>query len=122
MLWLLILLQLVPLLVIILGGSGILDPLGRVVVASIPLPAPGESHFLVNVVRFVTAYWFIACLWLMPVGALFAVFYVAFDAALTKLERLAWALSFVFGQSVTVVLYCVLKFLGSRGGHLESVA
>jgi hypothetical protein len=123
MLWLLLLLQLAPLLVVILGASGVLDPLGRLVIQSIPLPGPGEkAGLLINSVRFITAYWFVGCLWLMPLGSLAAVVYVAFDAALTKLERLTWAVSFILGQYVTVILYCVLKFLAGRKQSVPSVA
>jgi hypothetical protein len=122
-LWLLLLLQLVPLILLFAGASGILDPLGRLVVDAIPLPAPGQgSGFLINVARFVTAYWFFGCLWLIPLGALAAVVYVAFDATLTKIERFAWAVSFVLGQPVTVVLYCVLQFIAARKQNVQSVA
>ena len=122
-LWLLLLLQVVPLVLAIAGASGALDPLGRAVVQIIPLPGPGErSGILISAARFITAYWFFGCIWLMLLGALVAVLYVAFDKALTKLERLAWAISFVFGQSVTVILYCVLKFLGARSRGQQTVA
>jgi hypothetical protein len=114
-LWLLLLLQLIPVLLLFAGASGILDPLGRLVVNAIPVPAPGAgAGLLITVARFVTAYWFFACIWLIPLGALAAVVYVAFDATLTKTERFAWAVSFVLGQPVTVVLYCVLQFLAVR--------
>ena len=114
-LWLLLLLELIPIVLIVAGSSGLLDPLGRSVVESIPLPAPGErSGFLINAARFVTLYWFFACVWLIPLGALLAVVYVAFDATLTKLERVVWAIAFLLGQYVTVILYCVLKFLSIR--------
>jgi len=122
-LWLLLLIELVPIVLMVAGSSGILDPLGRVVVESIPVPAPGErSGLLIDVARFITAYWFFACLWLIPLGALVAVVYVAFDATLTKLERLVWALAFLLGQYVTVILYCVLKFLSVRKKVPQSAA
>ena len=117
-LWLLLVSQLLPLILIVLGASGALDPLGKAIVQSIPLPAPGErAGFLINAVRFFTAYWFIACIWLEPVAALVAVLYVAFDDALTKAERITWAVGFIFGQSVTVILYCVLGLLAFRKQH-----
>ena len=106
----------------IAAASGALDPLGRLVVQIIPLPPPGESSFLVNATRFVISHWFVVCLWLMFLGSVATVLYVAFDRALTKLERLAWALGFIFGQSVTVILYCVLQFLSPRVGRSPSVA
>jgi len=122
-LWLLLSIQLVPLVLLALGASGALDPLGHMVVQSIPLPAPGErAGFLINAARFVTAYWFFTCLWLVPLGSLVAVAYVAFDTALSKLERLAWALSFLLGQYVTVILYCVLGLLALRRQNVRSVA
>jgi hypothetical protein len=101
MLWLLLLLQIVPLVLIVAGASGILDPVGTLVIQSIPLPAPGErSGFLINTVRFVTVYWFLACLCIGPLGSLAAVAYVAFDRALTKAERLTWALGLRYPVSL----------------------
>jgi hypothetical protein len=114
-LWVLLLLQVSPTLLIIADASGVLHSVGQFVVRSIPLPAPDETSFLINLVRFLIAYWFVGCLWVMSLGALAAVLYVAFDGALTKLQRLAWAISFVLGQSLTVILYCTLHLLGSRG-------
>jgi hypothetical protein len=120
--WLLFWLQLAPLLVGIAGASGALDPFGQFVVRHIPLPGTGENRgWLINVARFVTAHWFFACVALPIVGSLIAVFYVAFDGTLSKLERVAWAISFILGQSVTVVLYCVLRMLGSsRARHVAA--
>ena len=122
-LWLLLLWQIVPLLLAIVGISGLLDPLGTFIIQSIPLPGPGERPgFLINAARFITGHWFLYTLWLMGISWLVAVVYVAFDSALTKLERLAWAISFVFGQSVTVILYCVLGLLALRSQYHASGA
>jgi hypothetical protein len=121
--WLLLFLQLVPVLLLIAGGSGLLDPFDRLIVESVPLPVPGERRgALINTLQFVSAHWFVGLLWFMPVPALLAILFVVFDKALTKPQRLAWAWSFLFGWPVTVILYCVLKLLGPRGVHLSAVA
>jgi hypothetical protein len=122
-LWFLLLLQAAPFLLAVAGASGVLDPLGALAIRSIPLPGPGEqAGFVIDTARFLIAHWFFGCLWLMSISSLVAVLYVAFDKALTKLERLAWALSFVLGQPVTVILYCVLGLLGSHNQRQASVA
>src|SRR3954453_14464635 len=91
--WFLLFLQLVPVFLMLAGASGILDPLGQLVVSAIRLPAPGErAGFLINLARFVSTYWFVGCAVLTLAGSLLAVVYVAFDRAQTKLERLAWAI------------------------------
>jgi len=110
-------------LLLALAASGILDPLGHLIIESIPLPGPGEkSGFLLNAARFVTAWWFLGCIWFLALVSLVAVAYVAFDTVLTKSERFAWALSFLLGQYVTVILYCVLGLLALRKQSTATVA
>ena len=122
LLWLLLLVQVVPVLLVAASTSGFLDPLTQRIVQSIPLPAPGERvGFLINATRFLTAYWFFGCIWLTTLGAFAAILYVAFDRTFTKAQRLVWAISFFLGQSVTVATYCVLQLLGSRNKHSPSV-
>jgi len=126
-LWSLLLLQAAPLLILIASGSGLFDPLGHFIERSVPLPPPGEprsfiTRFVVNTTRLVTFWWFMVCVWLIALGSIAAIVYVAFDRAITRLERFAWALSFVFGHPVTVILYCVLGLLSLRPQRQPSVA
>ena len=122
-LWVLLLLQVVPLLLIIAAGAGILDPLGVFIEQSVSSPIQGGwPRFVVNATRFVTFWWFVVCLWLMGLGALAAFVCVAFDQTLTKLERLVWAAGFAVGHSVTIILYCVLKLLRAYTQQQQAVA
>ena len=121
--WLLLFLQLAPVLLLIAGASGLLDPLGRLIIESVPLPAPGERRgALIDTLQFVSGHWFIGLLWFMSVPALLAILVVVFDKSLTKLQPVAWVCGFLLGWPVTVILYCVLKLLGPRAVPVSAVA
>ena len=113
-LWGLLLLQVLPIVVIVLGGLGVFDPIGTFLENAIPLPAEDESPGIaIHISRFVVTYWFIGCIAIAMIGSLAAAVYVSFDSSQTKLQRAAWIVSFVLAQSVTVILYCVLNLLGT---------
>ena len=113
-LWGLLLLQVLPVVVIVLGSLGVFDPIGSFLENAIPLPAEGESPSMaINLSRFVVTYWFIGCIAIPMLGSLAAAVYVSFDSSQTKPQRATWVVSFVLGQSVTVILYCVLNLLVS---------
>jgi len=121
-LWLLLLAQACPLLVVLASGAGFFDPLG-VLIEQIALSTAGQPPtFLVNATRFVTLWWFFACAWLINLGMVAAIIYVSFDRSLTRLERLVWAVGFFLGHSITVILYCLLKLLGTRARRQQAVA
>lgn len=112
-LWALLLVQAVPLIAVVASAFGAFDPLGALAESIVPVPAAGENPGIaIDVSRFVVAYWFFGCLVVMLLGSLAAAVYVCFDNAQTKLQRAAWAVSFLLGQWVTVILYCVLNLLG----------
>jgi len=115
-LWLLLLVQAVPLCVLIAHGYGLFDPLGAFLEQTLSSPAPptGANRFIIGALRLVNSWWYFVSLELLGFGALAAILYVAFDRTLMKLERATWAIAFLFGHSVTVILFCVLKLLGTR--------
>ena len=113
-LWALLLVQAVPLVAAVAGAFGAFDSLNALKESVVPLPAVGENPDVVmDVSRFVVAYWFFGCLVVMLLGSLAAAIYVCFDYSQTRFQRAAWAASFLLGQWVTVILYCVLNLSGS---------
>lgn len=115
-LWLLLLVQVIPLCILVTNGYGFFDPLGAFLeqALSSPTPPTPANRVIINTLRFINAYWYLVSLWLLGFGTLAAFLYALFDRTLMKLERLTWAIAILFGHSVTVILFCVLKLLGSR--------
>jgi hypothetical protein len=112
LLWWLLLVQVLPLIVILLGAIGTLDPLGDFASRYIYPLAPGKGPGVaIRVTDFVIAYWFVGCVAITWLGIAAAIIVVACDSTQTRITRLVWVLAFGVGQSITVVLYCVLGLL-----------
>jgi hypothetical protein len=111
-LWWLLLVQMLPLIVLLLGALGTLDPLGDFASRYIYPLAPGESPGLaIRVTDFVIFNWFAGCIAITWLGIVAAIIVVTCDSRQIRMTRLVWVLAFVVGQSITVVLYCVLGLL-----------
>ena len=121
-LWLLLLAQAVPLCVLLAHGYGLFDPLGAFLeqVLSSPTPPGPMNRALIGAVRFVNFWWYLVCIDLLGLGVVVAILYAAFDRTLMKLERMTWAIGFLFGHSVTVIVFCILKLIGFQRPRVVS--
>ena len=113
-LWGLLLLQVLPVVVVLLGQFGVFDPLGLFLENTVPPPVEGESPSIaIHIFRFVAAYWFIGCIIATLGGAIAAAIYVSLDSSQTKMLRATWVVNFALFQSAAVILYCVLGLVRS---------
>jgi hypothetical protein len=108
-LWLLLLSQVVPFLVVAVDEFDVVGDFG--LFAEQYLQPHDWPAFVFQSLRFLFGYWFFILMALMAAGGLAAICMVIFDAKLSPLRRLAWSLSFLLAMPVTVTLFCVLELL-----------
>jgi hypothetical protein len=99
------------------------EAFGRFAERTIPVPPLEERPgLLIASARFIIMYWAFGSVVTLFIGSLVAIVCVAFDSTYSRLQRLAWAIGFLLGQTVTVVLYCVLSLLEPRARHPSAAA